>query len=496
MVEKEIIFRLKVIDEASGQLKAFKEKIDNASGSSAGTGKGNMNRSPKFGEVPGGKGGRPANPEGMISQESANMLRLLGQYRLAWLSTLPKEPKEGGAMGGLMVKGAAALVILQAIGDIVKQILAVLEQASPLLQAEMKILRVAIDMAIRPLGDAVANFLRPISRAMLRGEGFAYSQMEKEGKNPATDLGSFYKYFGAGTIGSMAGWDVLGEDREKAVAFGDALGAAGQALIYSNPIWGSLFALSEAMKYAGITITDIYEIWKSMWGFGKKKGETDDEAKNRNLTKFGASLGFVAQNFMDFVGVIESSGNTFSGARIGETAVTLTNAMNIMADGVEKVDVQAFVNAAVTMSSCLIAIEKPMVNMTSLLVALNPEISTMRDIVVPLSSSLNLFNSALEPIPGTLSLINGFTLPDIPDFTWPEMPRFEWPNLPDFSWPTLPEFKWPEIKMPWDIGSEQKSTTTTTNAVTNALNIGTVVMNGVDKADQGIDYLYNLATGR
>jgi hypothetical protein len=48
--------------------------------------------------------------------------------------------------------------------------------------------------------------------------------------------------------------------------------------------------------------------------------------------------------------------------------------------------------------------------------------------------------------------------------------------------------------MPWDLGSEQKSSST--SSTSNSLNVGTIIMTGVDKADQGVDYLYNLATGK
>ena len=114
----------------------------------------------------------------MLSTENGNMLRALGQYRIAWLSSMPKSSPAMGA--------AAGVVIVGAILDVGKKIVDQLAQASPVLRAEFKVLRVAFDQLLRPIGDMLGAVLRPISRMLLQSNADVLKALSAAGYKPGT----------------------------------------------------------------------------------------------------------------------------------------------------------------------------------------------------------------------------------------------------------------------------------------------------------------------
>lgn len=133
--------------------------------------------------------------ETLISTDQANFMRALGQYRIAWLGKLKQEGGEG-TTGGL-VKGAAALVILQAIGDGIQKIVQILADASPILRAEMKVLRIAFGELLRPIGDVLAAVLRPLARAMMKSNVDIIRALSKAGLKPGTEdyMSAYYHLY-------------------------------------------------------------------------------------------------------------------------------------------------------------------------------------------------------------------------------------------------------------------------------------------------------------
>jgi hypothetical protein len=155
--------------------------------------------------VPDKKSSGDKSQETMISTEQANFFRALGQYRIAWLGKLKTEGGDG--VSGGMVKLAAGFVILQAIADGIQKIVSILAEASPLLRAEIKVLKIAIGEFLRPIGDLLGTVLRPISFAMLKSNAFARRTMAEEGIKQ-TDLGEYYSRFFASMTNETLGLDM------------------------------------------------------------------------------------------------------------------------------------------------------------------------------------------------------------------------------------------------------------------------------------------------
>jgi hypothetical protein len=109
------------------------------------------------------------------------------------------------------MKAAAGLFILQAVADGIKKIVQILSEASPLLRAELKILKVAMNEMLRPIGDLLGTVLRPVARAMLQANAYARSDMAKEGI-PQTDLSEYYARYFAALGAVVSGHEVLGEN--------------------------------------------------------------------------------------------------------------------------------------------------------------------------------------------------------------------------------------------------------------------------------------------
>jgi hypothetical protein len=174
----------------------------------------------------GGSGKEYVDPsKQMIHGEWARPLRAVGAYRSAWFAG---QDTSSGPM-----KAAAGLFILQAVADGVKKIVQILSEASPLLRAELKVLKVAMNEMLRPIGDLLGTVLRPVARAMLQANAYARSDMAKEGI-PQTDLSEYYaRYFAAlGAVSS--GHEVLGENAVDLSTTIDALDVAFTVLGYTT----------------------------------------------------------------------------------------------------------------------------------------------------------------------------------------------------------------------------------------------------------------------
>jgi hypothetical protein len=259
IVDKEVRFRVLIDDQATAELKRIIEEIKKfsqttasatvgvAQGATGGGGRSGVPSDQVMGDfspynpgraaaerarlrrqsfeaskgLGGGRNGTPSqhagSPNALIPGEMARPLRAAGMYRTAWLAG---QDLGGGGAGGMAMKGAAGLFILQAIGDTAKKIFEVLKESSPLLRAEFKILKVAFGEFIRPIADVVGTALRPLSRMMLKSNAFARSTMAAEGISQQ-NLGEYYSRFAAGMMATVSGKDILGADKES------TLGSAG-----------------------------------------------------------------------------------------------------------------------------------------------------------------------------------------------------------------------------------------------------------------------------
>ena len=107
--------------------------------------------------------------------------------------------KESGGMSGIIGKGVignlAGLAIIAKAGlDIMKKAWAVLNQASPFLQSVMSQFKTAVNIYLRPLGDAIAKMFAPSSeRAIEKAEkrSEAITQLEEDYGAIGALLGTF-----------------------------------------------------------------------------------------------------------------------------------------------------------------------------------------------------------------------------------------------------------------------------------------------------------------
>lgn len=72
----------------------------------------------------------------------------------------------GGGAGGMLGPLAALTIIGQGMFDMVKKAVSILSQASPALGASLNLIQRTLMMTLKPIGDLLAAFLRPIARTM------------------------------------------------------------------------------------------------------------------------------------------------------------------------------------------------------------------------------------------------------------------------------------------------------------------------------------------
>jgi hypothetical protein len=204
MVDKEVRFRVLIDDQATAELKRIIEEIKKFSQSSAsatvgvtqgavgvpGGGSGgatapdspNVPKAPSTPKAPSATKGK-GDPNAQIPGEWARPLRAAGMYRTAWLAG---QDLSGKGPGGMAMAGAAGIFIFKAIGEGIGKIVEILQQASPALRAELKIIGKIINLVLQPIGDLLAATLRPIARAMMTNTATIRSVMKEQGFTPGT----------------------------------------------------------------------------------------------------------------------------------------------------------------------------------------------------------------------------------------------------------------------------------------------------------------------
>ena len=104
-----------------------------------------------------------------------------------------------GPMSGVLGKGAgvlgplAALTIVgQGTFDMVKKMVGILSQASPALGASLKLIQRTLMMTLKPIGDLLASFLRPIARTMREMHRRAHQAALQKGRPGSREYAEEY----------------------------------------------------------------------------------------------------------------------------------------------------------------------------------------------------------------------------------------------------------------------------------------------------------------
>jgi len=332
MVDREVKFRIVLDDQATEGMQRIKAQMDSLGGSTlkmAGSVAGGGGAStPNVGGTKGGGKKKSVPPENqMVPEEWGRPLRAMGAYRTAWFA--------GQDMSGTPMKAAAGIFILQAIGDGIKKIVEILSNASPALRAELKILNVAFNEIMRPMGDVVATVLKPIARRLLQTSALARTELAKEGYTPGTTdyagqyndvmLHEFWHMLsGQEGMGSKEVSDSIDDLRTAADIFGKTIDkeefesakrSATYKIIASE---SSSVEMSPAEKdLLGMS----YEDYKSKYGLEEEHDLNEPEWwESEFWTEFGSgkwwptTLSSNLSTFDSVMGNINTSLSTFSGA--------------------------------------------------------------------------------------------------------------------------------------------------------------------------------------
>jgi len=104
-----------------------------------------------------------------------------------------------GPMSGVLGKGAgvlgplAALTIVgQGMFDMVKKAVGILSQASPALGASLKLIQRTLMMTLKPIGDLLASFLRPIARTLREMHRRAHQAALQKGRPGSREYAKEY----------------------------------------------------------------------------------------------------------------------------------------------------------------------------------------------------------------------------------------------------------------------------------------------------------------
>ena len=98
----------------------------------------------------------------------------------------------GGGAGGMLGPLAALTIIGQGTFDMVKKAVGILAQASPALGASLKLIQRTLMMTLRPIGDLLASFLRPIARTMREMHRRAHQAALQKGRPGSREYAEEY----------------------------------------------------------------------------------------------------------------------------------------------------------------------------------------------------------------------------------------------------------------------------------------------------------------
>lgn len=192
-----------------------------------------------------------------------------------------------GRMSGFLKDIGRSTASLIGIGAGIGTLVALVTQASPLLQNMFKIMQFSVMLILRPIGDFIAMLLRPIMIMFLRNVVIPYYQ-------------TFHPI--ALAIGRSGGEDIANFFKDPAKKFQEGIEAAEGAI--------SIPGFPKPPVIPGVTapayVDPLEQIKASFRGFG--------EFLDQFIPKFPEAFGKVEKSFEDLVGSIKPLSETLEGA--------------------------------------------------------------------------------------------------------------------------------------------------------------------------------------
>ena len=117
----------------------------------------------------------------------------------------------GGGAGGMLGPLAALTIVGQGTFDMVKKAVGILAQASPALGASLKLIQRTLMMTLKPIGDLLASFLRPIARTMREMHRRAHQAALQKGARGAKSMPkNTITYSSGGRTSYLTGYREMG----------------------------------------------------------------------------------------------------------------------------------------------------------------------------------------------------------------------------------------------------------------------------------------------
>lgn len=161
----------------------------------------------------------------------------------------------GNDLSGSVAKGfVRATIALEAIKGFTKKLV----DASPLLQKEMTKLGYGLTLLLRPVGDLLATFLRPLTSAFLRFAVPFYKSVGKDVKTAGGKIGG-----GAGIVaGAIAGGQAGAAAGTVVPGIGNVAGAVAGAIL--GAIVGGLTGIKVGAYVQEIAV-ELMDFFKQVW---------------------------------------------------------------------------------------------------------------------------------------------------------------------------------------------------------------------------------------
>lgn len=275
----------------------------------------------------------------------------------------------GGGAGGMLGPLAALTIVGQGTFDMVKKAVGILAQASPALGASLKLIQRTLMMTLKPIGDLLASFLRPIARTMREMHRRAHQAALQKGRPGSREYAEEYynvllgevrdrlsdwlsKDFKDSFLGTVQGLSlggfvnttgpgivsmIMGYDLGKAVD--DFLGDVGGSLQragmevwnglvgigtwLANDVWGAIRSVGESIwnGLTGIGTWLANDVWGAIRGVG--------ESIWNGLTGIGQWFADMIRNLLDRV-----IDNILSGFGLGGGGGSGGNIIDNIAQGI------------------------------------------------------------------------------------------------------------------------------------------------------------------
>jgi len=222
----------------------------------------------------------------------------------------------GGGAGGMLGPLAALTIVGQGMFDMAKKAVGILAQASPALGASLKLIQRTLMMTLKPIGDLLASFLRPIAKTMREMHRRAHQAALQKGRPGSKEyakeyynvllgeardrlfdwlsrvsreflgtlqglsLGDFVNMSGPGMVSKIMGYD-LGKAVDDFLSdVGGSLqrvgreiwnGLAGVGNWLSTNVWGTIRSIGENI-WNGLTGVGNWlanDVWRAIRGVGE-----------------------------------------------------------------------------------------------------------------------------------------------------------------------------------------------------------------------------------